>query len=126
MFLACGPLTFKQLLVALMQKLSIRYKCAINGRDALDIYRSIPHRIFLVLMDMSMPVMDGYTATSKIRETARLRRLPRTTIVAVTGVTNAEAKQRAFESGVDEYRTKPIHMKALKKLIDSAQAREES
>lgn len=119
-------LTIEQLLEALMKKLSIKYTCANNGREALDLYRSSASRIFLVLMDMSMPVMDGYTSTYKIRETERTRRLPRTTIVALTGVTNADAKQQAFESGVDDYHTKPMNMRDLKKLIEWAQNREEA
>ena len=68
-----------------------------------------------------MPVMDGYTSVAKIREVEEVRRLPRTLIVALTGVTTDGSRQRAFGSGVDEYHTKPIHMKDIKKLVERAQ-----
>lgn len=51
--------------------------------------------------------MDGFAATSKIRQTEKKRRLPRTMIVALTGLTSAESRARAFDAGVDEYRAKP-------------------
>ena len=69
-----------------------------------------------------MPVMDGHTSTSKIRKLEKELHMPQTTIVALTGVTNEESKQRAFESGVDEYYTKPIHMRDIKKLVEKAQS----
>ena len=109
-----------QLLIALMHKLELHYVCAINGREALDSYRDNPHSFLLILMDMSMPIMDGFTATAKIRETERQRRLPRTRIVALTGVTSEESKQRAFSSGIDEFYSKPVHLKELRDLVDQA------
>jgi CheY-like chemotaxis protein len=116
------PLTLlSQLLVALAEKLKLPYHCAVNGREAFDLYRDSPSGFFLILMDLSMPVMDGYTSTAKIRKLEKELHLPRTTIVALTGVTNEESKQRAFDSGVDEYYTKPIHMKDIKKLVETAQ-----
>lgn len=112
-----------------MRKLKQRYICAVNGREALDAYRRTPGAFFLILMDMSMvsrrrgsslddesvltfvnvlqPVMDGFTAISRIRQTEKRRRLPRTMIVSLTGLTSAEARTRAFDAGVDEYRAKP-------------------
>ena len=56
-------------------------------------------------MDLSMPVMDGYEATSTIRQFPALQDLP---IVALTAATVDEGKQKAFEAGVTEYQTKPI------------------
>lgn len=71
-----------------------------------------------------MPIMDGFTATAKIRETERKRHLPRCPIVALTGVTSDDAKRRAFASGVDELFSKPVHMKEVKDLMDRVRSNE--
>ena len=110
-----------KLLVALAKKLKLPYQCAVNGREALDLYRKSPSGFFLILMDLSMPVMDGHTSTARIRQLENELHLPQTTIVALTGVTNEESKQRAFDIGVDEYYTKPIRMRDIKKLVETAQ-----
>jgi CheY-like chemotaxis protein len=74
-----------RLLMALMRKLKYKYQCASNGREAVDLYRANHQSILLVLMDMQMPVMTGFEATAKIRETERRRRLFHCHIVALTG-----------------------------------------
>jgi CheY-like chemotaxis protein len=106
-----------KLLMALMRKLKYKFLCAVNGREAVDIYRENHASILLVLMDISMPIMDGFTATVKIRESERRRRLPHCRIVALTGVTSEEAKRQAFASGIDEFFSKPVGMKELKALM---------
>ena len=115
-----------QLLVALMKKLALNYVCANHGREALDLYRKTPHAFFLILLDMSMPVMDGFTAASKIRAFEKKRKIKGTTIVALTGVTSEEARTRAFDAGVDSYYAKPVHMKELKDLVDRIRPQQES
>ena len=92
-----------------MKKLKLKFEPAVNGREAVDIYRRSAHTFFLILMDMSMPVMDGFTSTIKIREHEKKTSSKRTTIVALTGVTSGEAKARAFDCGIDgEYILTPI------------------
>ena len=78
-----------------------------------------PSKYFLILTDISMPVMDGNEATAKMREVERKRKLARIMIVAITGVTNAASRKASFDSGVDKYLTKPVKMKALKELVES-------
>lgn len=72
-------------------------------------------------MDMSMPILDGFAATAKIREYEKKRKLDRTAIVALTGATTGESRKRAFDSGVDEYYAKPVRMAELKKLVNRIQ-----
>jgi len=43
--------------MALMKRLKLQFECALNGQEALDAYTASPSKFFLVLMDMSMPVM---------------------------------------------------------------------
>lgn len=68
-------------------------------------------------MDMNMPVMDGFESTAKIRAFERKNDLPATSIAALTGVTSEEARNSAYDAGVNKYLTKPIQMKDLTKLV---------
>lgn len=101
-----------------MRKLRLDYQCAENGLVALEKYSKAPESIFLILMDMSMPVMDGYKATEEIRAFEKKNRLPRCNITALTGVTSMEAKKNAFASGVDKFMSKPISMKDISAIIE--------
>lgn len=108
--------------MALMRKLDQKFLFAMNGREAVDVYRENAPYILLILMDISMPVMDGFTATVKIRETERRRKIdPKCHIAALTGVTSEEAKQQAFTSGIDEFYSKPVGMREVKELLAKLQ-----
>ena len=106
-----------QLLVALSRKLKLEYTCAVNGLEAVQKYSKTPNDFFLVLMDMSMPVLDGCSATAKIREFERRNRLARCPVYALTGVTSANARDEAISAGVDRFMTKPISMRELQTLV---------
>ena len=75
-----------------MQKLKVPFHTAENGAEALALFVAEPQKWLLVLTDISMPVMDGNEATAKIREHERRHKLPRTMIVAVTGVSSAASR----------------------------------
>jgi CheY-like chemotaxis protein len=64
-----------------------------------------------------MPVMDGMTATSKIRKYERENKMPRSKVIALTGLASASAKLEAKESGVDDYLTKPVSFGMLLDLL---------
>ena len=66
-----------------------------------------------------MPVMDGFTATRKIRAYEKANNLPAAIIVALTGLGSAKAQQEAFASGVSLFLTKPVPLKKLKALIEN-------
>jgi two-component system sensor histidine kinase/response regulator len=82
---------------------------AANGEIALDLLRDDPQRFDAVLMDLQMPVMDGYHATEAIRAMG-LRSLP---IIAMTANVMQEDRQRAIEAGVDAHIAKPIDVDEL-------------
>lgn len=101
-----------------MQKQNLAYKSAMNGLEAVEFFTADPTAYSLILMDMSMPIMDGFEATSKIRTVERKRQVSPCLIIALTGVTSAESRQKAMNSGIDRYFTKPIRMKQLAELVN--------
>lgn len=108
----------RRLLVALMKKHKYTYREACNGLDAVNIYKKATSPSFdVVLMDLSMPVMDGMTASAKIRKYEKEARLNPTTIVALTGLVSASAKLEALESGMDFYLTKPVNFGKLVEVL---------
>ncbi|WP_026630227.1 hybrid sensor histidine kinase/response regulator [Dyadobacter alkalitolerans] len=83
-----------------------------NGQIALQKLQE--HTFDIVLMDVKMPVMDGYKATRAIREGEKDRRIP---ILAFTSNANPAEAQKCKEAGMDDYITKPIEAKKLKARI---------
>jgi|TARA_B100001540_G_scaffold164778_1_gene145735 CheY-like chemotaxis protein len=64
----------------------------------------------LILMDLSLPVMDGWTATSTIKEDTQTNSIP---IIVLTAHAMAGDREKALDAGADEYDTKPIDFKRL-------------
>ncbi len=81
---------------------------AVDGQQALHaVQRAMPD---LVLLDVSMPVMDGFTACAKLRELAGGARVP---VVMMTGLDDVDSIERAFEVGATDFLTKPINWPIL-------------
>lgn len=68
----------------------------------------------LVLMDMSLPVMDGWTATQTLKATAETRTIP---VIALTAHAMEADREKALAAGCDDFQTKPIDMPALLEKI---------
>ena len=85
--------------------------CAGNGEEALAMVRQ-HQEIDLVLMDIRMPLMDGYEATTLIK---KIR--PDLPVIAQSAFTSKEAKEKATEAGCDRFITKPINRKELLELM---------
>ncbi|MBI9035681.1 MAG: transporter substrate-binding domain-containing protein [Bacteroidales bacterium] len=83
-----------------------------HGAEAIELCIANPD-IALVLMDIKMPVMDGYEATRRIKQM-----YPKLPIIAQTAFALNEDMGRAYESGCSEYLSKPISRHALKAVID--------
>ncbi len=82
-----------------------------NGAEALEMFRERAYD--LVLMDMQMPVMDGYSATAAIREWEAAQGRKRTPILALTAHALKEDEQKSLAAGCDGHLTKPIKKKEL-------------
>jgi CheY-like chemotaxis protein len=86
---------------------------ACDGREAFDAV--VESRPDLVLMDLTMPVVDGYDAIRAIRGREEFSRLP---IIAVTAFDRAVARDGAAAAGFDYYLSKPIDFKRLEVLVE--------
>jgi|GEM_PF-565920 len=83
-----------------------------HGQEALD--KLAQHTYDCVLMDVQMPVMDGYTATNKIREMEQFKSLP---ILAMTANATIEDRERSLAAGMNAHINKPINPKELFSLL---------
>ena len=84
--------------------------CASNGKEAVELARL--NKCDVVLMDIQMPVMDGYTATREIRQLAD-KELADIPIIAMTANVFDEDKTKAAEAGMNGHLGKPIDIGAL-------------
>lgn len=81
-----------------------------NGQLGVDALLKDPDAYEAILMDIQMPVMDGYTATRTIRRDERFKELP---IIAMTANAMAGDRERALEAGMNDHVAKPIDVKEL-------------
>ncbi len=103
--------TAREYLKCLLQNDLRKMYFAQNGAAALDLIRNNPE-INFVLMDMKMPVMDGYEATSKIK-----KMLPDLPVVAQTSFALRGDREKALQAGCDDYISKPIDPGQLFRII---------
>jgi len=96
---------------ALLDGFGLYVNTAINGQDAIDCWKSEP--LDLILMDMSMPVMDGYTATG-ILKTELGCTIP---VVALTAHAMTGDREKCIAAGCDDYMAKPVQRQALHDLL---------
>jgi len=87
---------------------------AVNGRDGVDAARM--QKPDLILMDLSLPEMDGWDAIKYIREDPETAQIP---MIALTAHTLPLARKRALDAGVDAYLPKPFDASQLIRLVDS-------
>lgn len=109
----------REIATVFLEEAGILVETADNGKKACDILQaSQPGYFDLVLMDVQMPVMDGYEATRAIRQFER-KELASIPIVAMTANAFAEDRQKAQEAGMDGHIAKPIDIKILFKTIEN-------
>jgi signal transduction histidine kinase/FixJ family two-component response regulator len=98
--------TNRKLIQIVLRRAGATVLCAENGQEALEI--ALQEQFDAILMDMQMPVMDGYTATSRLRAAGL-----KTPIIALTAHAMKGDEERCRESGCTGYLTKPVNAERL-------------
>lgn len=99
-------------LTAALEQKGARIVIAKNGQESLDKLAS-EKNIDIVLMDIMMPIMDGYEAIRRIRSQQEFKKIP---IIALTAKAMKDDEQRCLEAGADDYLSKPVDLEKLLSL----------
>ncbi|MCG8909355.1 hybrid sensor histidine kinase/response regulator [Pseudomonas sp. DP-17] len=99
----------------MLSKLNLQPDTASNGEEALAAMKSTQYD--LVLMDCEMPVLDGFSATERLRAWEASEQRPHTPVVALTAHILSEHKERARLVGMDGHMAKPVELSQLRELV---------
>jgi len=99
-----------------MEELGLSFEIAPNGRVAIEKWEHLSPKI--VLMDVSMPDINGYDATARIRELENISGRTKTPIIAVTAHSIKGDERTCLEKGMDGYLSKPIAVKGLQQCLE--------
>ena len=98
----------REMLVRRLSRAGMEVIIAADGREALE--RMIEEQPTLVLMDMNLPVLDGWSACREARKDERIKHIP---IIALTAHAMEADRLNALEAGCDDYATKPVDFPGL-------------
>ena len=115
--LAEDGLDNQRLITHILRKQGAQVTVAENGQIAMDLALGAQDKkapFDVILMDMQMPVMDGYTAASRLREAGYSGQ-----IIALTANAMEQDREKCLAAGCDEYTTKPIDQRALIQILSS-------
>ena len=87
---------------------------AVDGQQGIEMAQAGDYD--LILMDMSLPEIDGWEATRRLRASPKTEKIP---VIALTAHAMAGDREKALEAGCDEYDTKPIELERLLAKIES-------
>lgn len=108
----------QQILVRQLQKCGFKFTLVNNGEEAVEAWRERRQSLDVILMDLQMPILDGYDATKKIRESEhQLRVRSLIPIVALTATTHPTELQTALSIGMNEYLIKPADTRSIQETI---------
>lgn len=97
-----------------LKKKGFDVEIAVDGQEGVDKASTVNPD--LILMDLSLPVLDGWGATKAIKGNSTTANIP---VIALTAHAMAGDREKALEAGADEYDTKPIDLKRLLSKINS-------
>ena len=97
-----------------LQRKGYQVVLALDGQSGVEMtYTQVPD---LVLMDMSLPVLDGWEATRRLKADAAVRHIP---VIALTAHAMSSDREKALEAGCDDYDTKPVELPRLLAKIEA-------
>ena len=97
-----------------LQRKGYQVVFAVDGQNGVEMAMKDPPD--LILMDMSLPVLDGWEASRKLKAAPQTRLVP---IIALTAHAMAGDREKAIEAGCDDYDTKPVDLPRLLKKIEA-------
>ncbi|MFA7326431.1 MAG: response regulator [Candidatus Kapaibacterium sp.] len=97
----------------LLDNVNCNYITALNGIEAIEIFRNFTDKIDLILMDLHMPEMDGYDATQRIREVCKTVPIIALTADAIIGI-----KDKVISFGFNDILTKPYNRKEFENILE--------
>lgn len=103
-----------EIFVQFIESLGYQVILAQDGHQAIKL--TLQERPALILMDIQMPGMNGLEAIRKVRSQPEIKDIP---IIALTALAMAGDQERCLEAGADDYMTKPVPLRQLKKMIRS-------
>lgn len=103
----------RDMLTRRLQRRGYEIITAVNGKEA--VASASAHRPDLILMDMSLPVLDGWQATRAIKGGEATRDIP---VIALTAHALREDREQALAAGCDEFETKPVDLEGLVRKVE--------
>ena len=97
-----------------LQRKGYEVETAVDGREGIDMAKAGGYH--LILMDMSLPEVDGWEATRQLRDDPNTQAIP---IIALTAHAMAGDREKALKAGCDDYDTKPIELPRLLSKIEA-------
>lgn len=107
----------QMVLERMLQKLGLKTQIVGNGHEAVQRVIAQTDTIDLILMDVQMPIMDGFSATRQIRDWEYSENRPRLPIIALTADAAPEDRARCLEAGMDEHLAKPLDSAELRRTL---------
>ncbi len=101
---------------AMLEKFGYTPDLATNGQEAMDKFQSGRHDV--ILMDMHLPVVSGFEATERIRALPPDVKQP--WIVGISAATMRSEQERAIQSGLDDFQSKPVALSTLRECLENA------
>lgn len=99
----------------ILQSLGLTFACVEDGKEGIEAFKM--HKPSMVIMDVSMPVMNGYEATQEIRAIEAQEGWDHTPIIGTTAHAMSGDKQKCIDAGMDDYISKPLSVKGLSIIV---------
>lgn len=98
----------RDILTRRLQKRGFEIRVALSGEEAIEMANN--EQPDLILMDVRLPVMDGFEAARRLKSAERTRKIP---VIALTAHAMSGDRERALQAGFDDYDTKPVELHRL-------------